>query len=100
MCNSHYVNAATSFNYTPPIHLDKNDFEWSQVSVLKDGITYGGWLLFPQYQIGFALNHTDSIFFPAERLWHGTCAMYHESGAIQIGLSTQLSHTLINKESL
>lgn len=100
MPNVSYGNAAISFNYVSPLHLDTTDFLWSALSVLKYGVVQGGYFLVPKYKLAFAMNHGDFLFWEPSKLIHGTYKFFTNvnNDNYRIAIATQLNQSLLKEK--
>jgi hypothetical protein len=66
-------------NYRTAIHKDAGDFAagLSCLSVFRHGVFTGGWLVMPQFGLGFDLQTGDVLLMDAHQ-WHGNTAMNGE----------------------
>ena len=67
---------------------------WAHLTILKRGTYRGGWLVFPEYKIAFAMFNKDSLFFQSQNLVHGTGPFYQTDSSLRIGIATQINERI------
>lgn len=67
-----FTTLTINHNIAGRIHQDAGDYKpgFGVISVHRKGFYGGGWLVFPEYQVGADLHDGDVIFFDPHE-WHG-----------------------------
>jgi hypothetical protein len=70
-----FTTLTVNNNVAGAIHRDKGDYKdgFGIISCVRRGTYQGGWLVFPEYEVGADLQDGDVIFFNSHD-WHGVTA--------------------------
>lgn len=75
-----FTTLTINHNIAGRIHQDAGDYKpgFGVISVCRRGYYTGGWLVFPEYQVGADLQDGDVIFFDPHE-WHGVTDFANQS---------------------
>ena len=96
--NTPLSTVSINVNYETYYHKDRGDFSegFSTLTVLQVGNYSGGYIVFPEYSVGFDVREGDILFSQSHKLWHGNTKIIEQGSGKRISVVTYLRQKLHN----